>query len=171
MKKFYSLLAAAVCVLMCGCGYTVGSLGHPQLESVAVAPVTNDTLAYNAAATLRGLLCERVTTDGTMKLKSLESADCIIYAKVKKVSYNALNYGTLPNGDDTILANEWNCKVEVVFSLIMPGRGKPLFAERTVSGSSKFINGPNMETSRENALRQALFDAAKTVVSNITEGW
>jgi hypothetical protein len=146
-------------------------LGHPQLESVAVAPVINDTLAYNASAALRGLLCERITTDGTLKLKTVESADCIVYAKVKKVEYQALNYGSMPNGDDTLLANEWSCTVTVSFSLILPGRGKPLVAERTVSGSSKFINGPDMETSRHSAMRQAFLTAAKNIVSRVTEGW
>jgi hypothetical protein len=120
VKKFYTLFAAVLCGWFCGCGYTVGPLGHPQLESVAVAPVINDTLAYNASAALRGLLCERITTDGTLKLKTVESADCIVYAKVKKVEYQALNYGSMPNGDDTLLANEWSCTVTVSFSLILP---------------------------------------------------
>ena len=42
---------------------------HPQLNRVAVAPVTNETLSYNAAAILRNKLTEVFTTDGSLKLK------------------------------------------------------------------------------------------------------
>ena len=55
-------------MLFSGCGYKIGNMGHPQLKSVAIAPVVNDTLAYNAAANMRGQLAECFQTDGTMKL-------------------------------------------------------------------------------------------------------
>ena len=45
-------------MLFSGCGYKIGNMGHPQLKSVAIAPVVNDTLAYNAAANMRGQLAE-----------------------------------------------------------------------------------------------------------------
>lgn len=167
--QFLSGIAALL--LLCGCGYTFGSLSHPQLKTVAVAPVVNDTTAYNASVILQGLLSERFTTDGSMKLTGLKSADCIVYARVTDVSYKALDYGTAFDGEDTFLANKWQCNADVEFSVILPGRGKPLIANKKVTGTTKFLNGPNMETSRNNALNQALFDAAKTIVSNITEGW
>ncbi|MBO5667875.1 MAG: hypothetical protein J6S43_01990 [Lentisphaeria bacterium] len=173
MKKssLLSLLVSAVILLAGGCGYHFGSLAHPQLESIAVAPVINDTLAFNAAAVLRGLLAERFTTDGSLKLKSKEKADCILYARVTDVSYKASDYGTDHFGDDTFLGNEWRCTVKVEYSVIIPGRGKPLIANRTATGTSDFLNGPDMETARLNSMRQALFAATKNIVSNVTEGW
>ena len=154
-----------------GCSYKFGSLAHPQLESIAVAPVVNDTLAYNASAVLRGVLTERFTVDGSLKLKSIGTADCILYAKITDVSYRAVGYGSDSSGDDTFLANEWDCKVTVAFSVVIPGRGKPLIKDQTVSGAASFFNGPDMETSRLNAMRQAFLMAAKTMVSRVTEGW
>lgn len=158
-------------VLAGGCGYTFGSLAHPQIKSVAVAPVVNDTLAYNAAAVLRGLLNERFNTDGSLKLKSLSTADCIVYARITDVSYKALSYGTTHDGDDTFLANEWRCSVSVEYSVILPGRAKPLISNAAASGTSDFITGPDLESSRRNAMRQACFAAAKNIVSGVTEGW
>ncbi|MBE6376856.1 MAG: hypothetical protein IKD23_03255 [Lentisphaeria bacterium] len=170
MKKFILVLFAAAALFASGCAYRFGSLSHPQLQSVAVAPVINDTLAYNASALLRGLLNECIVTDGAMKLESMKQADCIIYAKITKVDYLALDYATI-NGEDSFLANEWKCTVTVQYSVILPGRGKPLISNHAVSGTSKFLNGPDMETSRQNALRQSCFDAAKTIVAELTEGW
>ncbi len=171
MKRSIALSAVFVSLILTGCGYKFGHLNHPQLKSIAVAPVTNETLAYNASAVLRGLLTERFTTDGSMKLESAREADCILYARITEVTYTALDYGTAPDGDDAFLANEWRCKVTVQYSLILPGRGKPLIHNQTAAGSADFITGPDLETSRRNAMNQAFFAATKTIVSNITEGW
>ena len=172
MKKFTAiLLFAMISALLAGCGYKFGSLAHPQLETIAVAPVTNDTLAYNAAAVLRGMLSERITTDGSLTLKSRSQADCILYARISDVQYKALGYGTTTLGDDTYMPDEWRCTITVEYSVIIPGRGKPLIASKTVTGKSDFVPGPDLETGRINALRQAAFDASKTIVSNIVEGW
>ena len=171
MKKSTLCLLAFAMLLFAGCGYKFGSLAHPQLQSIAIAPVTNDTLAYNAAAVLRGMLTERVTTDGSLKLKSQTKADCILYARVADVKYSAIDFGTTALGDDTYLANEWKCSVTVEFSVVIPGRGAPLIANRMVTGTSKFITGPDLETSRISGMRQALFDASKQIISGVVEGW
>ncbi len=172
MKRILTVSTLCICSLIfTGCGYKFGPLNHPQLKSIAVAPVTNDTLAYNASAILRGVLNERFTTDGSMKLESVKKADCILYARISEVSYQAIGHGTDDNGDDTFLADEWRCKVSVEYSVILPGRGKPLIHNRTAGGSADFVTGPDLETSRRNAMRQAFLAAAKTIVSNITEGW
>ena len=170
-KMLFYLLVAVTVFFVSGCGYKFGSLSHPQLDSVAVAPVANDTLAYNASAVLRGALCERFTTDGSLKLKSMQNADCIVYAKITDVSYQAIGYGKDPYGDDTFLANEWRCRITVEYSVVIPGRAKPLVSNRKAVGTTEFLNGPDMETSRNSALRQACFAASKTIISNITEGW
>ena len=171
MKKIIVALLTGCALLAGGCGYHFGSLSHPQLQSIAVAPVANDTLSFNASALLRNMLNERIVTDGSMKLESLRRADCIIYSRITDVNYLALGYGRAPDGNDTFLANEWRCTVSVEYSVIIPGRGKPLIANRTVKGTSDFTTGPDLEVSRDSAMRQACFDAAKKIVSATVEGW
>ena len=61
MLRLSTLLLLAL--FFSGCGYRIGNLGHPQLKSVAIAPVVNDTLAYNASAEMRGQLAERFQVD------------------------------------------------------------------------------------------------------------
>ena len=161
MKKFTLILSLTAIFLLNGCGYKFGSISHPQLSSIAVAPVINETTAYNASAMLRGMLCERITTDGSMKLESTKDSDCILYTRILDVKYQALDYPSAPYGGDAFLANEWRCTVDVEYSLILPGRGKPLISKRKASGHSDFISGPDLETSRINSMRQAFFAASK----------
>ena len=169
MKNFcFPVLAAAV-ILLSRCGYRVGYINHPQISSVAVAPVTNETLSYNASAILRQKLSEVFTTDGSLKLKSLSKADCIVYARILKVNYSQ-NTGRISDDDD-FLPVEWQVKVDVEFSVVIPGRGKPLIGPVTVSGNAEFIADIDLENARTNALNQALFAASRTIVSNVTEAW
>ena len=164
----------AVCLLvlsLSGCGYSFGSLAHPQLETIAVAPVINETVYYNASAVLRGVLAERITVDGSLKLKDARKADCIIYARIMEVLYTATDTKTLPDGTEAFLPHEWKCQVKVQYSLIIPGRAKPLIYNAQTTGSAMFTTGPDLEISRQNGMKMALFAAAKNVVSGVVEGW
>ena len=169
MKKFLFAIVCAATVIVPGCGYRIGYMGHPQLAPVAVAPVANDTLSYNAAAVLRQKLTEVFTTDGTMKLKSISTADCIVYARITNISYSESS-GHITDDDD-FLPVEWKVTAAVEFSVVIPGRGKPLIGPSTVIGSAEFINDADLENARLNGLAQALFNASKTIVSNVTEAW
>ncbi len=170
MKKIFLLMIFSAAVLLFnGCGYAVGNLGHPQLESVAVAPVDNETLFYNAAAQMRGMLTECFTTDGTLKLVSMTKADCIVYAKITEVKFNSIDWSD--GDDDEMTANEWQCSVSVSYSVILPGRAKPLVESRNVSGTTKFTSGPDLESARINGMRQAMYSAAKNIVASVTEAW
>ena len=169
MKKFLFAIIFAAAVIIPGCGYRIGYMGHPQLSTVAVAPVANDTLMYNAAAMLRQKLTEVFTTDGTMKLKSIGTADCIVYAKITNVSYSESS-GHITNDDD-FQPVEWKVTATVEFSVVIPGRGKPLIGPASVTGSAEFIIDADLENARTYGLRQALFDASRTIVSKVTEAW
>lgn len=172
MKIFPLFTAILACVVLSGCGYRLGSLGHPQLKSVAVAPVTNDTLTYNAAAHLRGLLSESFQTDGTMKLTDMKKADCIVYARITDTKFKAISWSSRSSkGEDSYQPNQWQVNMSVEYSVIIPGKAAPLIKNKTVKGSAQFMSGPDLEISRDYATRQAAFDAAKKIVSAITEAW
>lgn len=169
MKTFFLSLAVTAALMFSGCGYRVGSLMHPQISSVAVAPVVNETVMYNASAILRQKLAELFTTDGSLKLKNIGNADCIVYARIVKISYKESS-GHISD-DDEFLPNEWTVTADVEFSVVIPGRAKPLIGPRVVSGTSQFVSDADLENARTNGMRQALFDAARSVVSNLTEAW
>ena len=169
MKQFYSVLIITAVLFFSGCGYQFGSLMHPQITSVAVAPVTNETLFYNSAAVLRQKLTEVFTTDGSLKLKTIGTADCIVYARITKITFKETS-GHIRDDDD-FLPNEWTVTADVEYSVILPGRAKPLLGPCTVSGHAEFVSDADLENARTNGMRQAMFDAAKSIVANLTEAW
>lgn len=164
------LLVLALLLGFCGgCGYRIGMLGHPQIKSIAVAPVTNETTSYNAAAQARNMLCEAIVSDGTLKLTHLSNADCILYAKVKNIAFSEIAWSK-QDEDGKFVPNQWRVNITLDYSVILPGQAKPI-ASGSVTGAAQFITGPDMEIGRLNGTRQALLAAAKNVVIAVTEGW
>lgn len=171
MKKL-SVICAVLSLMLCGCGYRAGSLMHPQIKTIAIAPVSNDTMMYNAAAQLRGLLSECFQGDGSLKLVSESTADCILYAKVTNAVFSQVSWDSnASNSDDEFLPDQWTLTISAKMTVMVPGRAEPLIPETTISGTTSFVAGPDIESSRYYAVRQACFQAAKQAVSKVTEAW
>lgn len=175
MKKLLAarcgfFLCSALLMLFSGCGYQVGNLMHPQLKTVAIAPIANETLAYNLAPQLRNLLIECFQTDGSLKVVSEDQADCIVYAKVTNIKFGEMAWSSRGKDDD-FMPNQWRVSITVKMAVMVPGRATPLLSEREITGSSQFSGSPDLETSRTYAVRQAGYEAAKKMVTRLTEAW
>ena len=170
MKKLLLTTLCPVLLLLAGCGYRIGSLMHPQVESIAIAPVINETVAYNLGPQVRGLLCEIFQQDGSLQLKRESNADCILYARVIGVSFRKSSWSSV-NDSDKYVPVEWKVKIEIEYSVVIPGELKPLIDKRTATGEATFMTGADMETGRMGGIRQAALMAAKQIVSQVTEAW
>ena len=170
MKVPVSILTFLALVLLPGCGYRFGSLMHPQINSIAIAPVTNETVAYNIGPQVRGLLCEAFQQDGSLQLKRESNADCILYARITNVSYSQSTWSSV-NDENKYLPVEWRVNITIEYSVVIPGELKPLIATRRTAGSATFMTGADMEAGRMSGVRQAALVAARKIVSEVTEAW
>jgi hypothetical protein len=168
-KKLVLFVSAALLLTaISGCGYKIGSLAHPQIKSIAVAPVTNDTTTYNLAAQVRGILCEAFMSDGSLKLTHLSTADCIIYTKVEGVSFSEISWST--DSGERFVPNEWRVRLHLSYTVVIPGEAAPL-TSGSVTGTADFMTGPDMEIGRLNGMRQAGLSTANQIVVNTVEDW
>ena len=168
-NKVVIYLAPLVLLCLAGC-YHVGSIAHPELESVAIAPVVNETAAYNVSAQMRQLLCEQFMTDGSLQLKDLDTADCIVNARIVSVQFREISDDS--NDDNIVfLPSEWTVQIHVEFSVIIPGKATSLVSQRKVTGTTDFQVQADLETNRERAIQQAARDAAQQIVTYTTEAW
>ncbi|OGV36956.1 MAG: hypothetical protein A2020_16355 [Lentisphaerae bacterium GWF2_45_14] len=177
MNKIKSILSRTAFIMpllivssLSGCGYHWGSIAHPQIKSIAIAPVTNDTIEYNVSAEMRGMLAEQFNVDGSLRLVSLEEADCIIYCIIKKIE-------TISIGEDstdvemTYRPAEWAIEIEGEFQVIIPGRATPLIPKRILKGYTTYQVTADNETGRRNGIKMACHDLAEKMVYNVTEAW
>ena len=170
MSRLFSAITILLLMLTSGCGYHMGSIAHPQVKTIAIAPVTNETLAYNAAADLRGMLCDQFMFDGSLKIKEQGTADCIVYAKILSVLTREVLVASY-NNDQTYQAAEWEATVKVEFTVIIPGRKNPLVSKRTVEGSANYQVQADVETNRRRGILMASRAAAQKVVQYTTEAF
>lgn len=171
MKKIpLHAIAIVLSLLVGGCGYRIGSLMHPQIKSIAIAPVTNETVVYNVGPQVRGLLCETFQQDGSLQLKRESNADCVLYARVFSIKFNQMAWSNNYENENYV-PTQWNVIVELEYSVVIPGELKPLISKRKASGQATFMTGADMETGRMSGIRQAAYEASKKVVAQVTEGW
>jgi len=164
------LLLVGAALFLSGCGYHLGSIMHPQVKSIAVAPVVNETAVYNAASEMRMMLCEQIMTDGSLELTDMETADCILQARILNVSYTEVTSASY-NNDVIYRPTEWRIVVTMEFKVIIPGKREPLISTRTVTGNTLFQVQADLETNRHQATLLACGNAAYNAVIAITEAW
>lgn len=171
MKRALNLLfLLGTIFFLNSCGYHLGSIAHPQVKTMGIAPVVNETLEYNVSAYMRRNLCEQVMKDGSYKLKDLKQADCIIYAKICKVAYTAVTDASYDD-EHVYRAAEWRVEIMVEFQAVIPGRKEPLVPKGLVRGTTIFQVWADMDTNKRRGVEMACYDAARQIIHQCTENW
>ena len=164
----FLLSAFILPLLYCtSCGYRMGSMMHPQIKTVAIAPVRNNTREVLASTVMRRQLEENFMRDGSLKLTSMEKADCIVYCQVNNVSQSAIAW----DDDDEDRPFEFKLTVRGSFTVLMPGHTMPLVKQRSVSGSCNYQFLTDPAIGKEAGLTQACRKMAELVVQYTTEAW
>jgi hypothetical protein len=143
---------------------------HPQIRSVAVAPVTNNTLEPLAADVLRMQVSAEFQRDGVLKLKQISNADCVLYATITEVKNRSVREDAYDSAR-TYRPAQFEITVEVEFTVLIPGSGNPLIKKKEVSGSALYEILTDPAVARANALKYACFHAAQRMVQSTTEAW
>ncbi len=163
-------LSLAAALFAGSCGYHVGTFAHPQIKTIAVAPVKNDTLEPLIGPIMKQQLCEQFQFDGSLKVKEQPEADCILHCRIIEVKN--LGYSTSStDGGMTYRPSQFNISVRVEFSVVVPGREEPLVRKREVSGSATYDYTSDPNTGRLNGLKQACYEAARLAVEYTAEGF
>lgn len=169
-KPFFLLLAVSSLLFATSCGYHVGSMMHPQIKTIAIADVKNETKEPNLSAVVRGNLAEQFQTDGSLKLTTLGKADCIVYCRILKVENVAIRYDSYDD-DQTFRPAEFAIGITAEFQVLIPGRGDPLIPMRQVHGQANYQYNADPAVGRLNGAKQASYNLARKIVQYTTEAW
>lgn len=174
MKKYFVYFSVCVfsLLLLTSCGYHMGSIAHPQIKTIAIAPIKNETYIPNASEYMRQALSESFQKDGSWKVKEVNEADCIMYARVLDIKISATNItSNKSNTSITYMTALFTMAITLEFTVIIPGRSKPLIATTQVSDSTQYQVPADIYTAQQSALQQACYMVAMTAVSATTEAW
>ncbi|HPN85152.1 MAG TPA: LPS assembly lipoprotein LptE [Victivallales bacterium] len=165
-----SLYVLIICAMVSSCGYHLGSIMHPQVKTIAIATVKNDTIEPEVSAWLRQSLAEQFEFDGSLKVKELSEADCILYARVYDVETTSTSTSSF-DGNQTFSTAEFGVAVKVEYTVIIPGRSKPLVELREVEGEAKYQVLADNNIARRRGVQQACREVARQAVIYVVEAW
>ncbi len=168
--RFLILFFGAALFLLSGCGYHFGHIMHPQVKSIAIAPIKNETLVYNVPAVLRNRLAEAFMRDGSLKVASLREADCIIYVRVTEINYRETSPASFDN-EITYRPMEWRIWMTAEFTVVIPGNKKPLIELQNVSADAIFQVQADYYVNRQRGVEQCSWHLSRIIAQQVTEAW
>ena len=164
------VLCACLLPVLASCGYHMGSMMHPQIKTIAFADVQNDTKEPMLIPIVRSQLAEQFQTDGSLKIVDKESADCILYCRIVKVSNTTIRDGS-SDGDRTYRPKEFRISVTAEIVVLVPGRSEPLIPLRRIVGGAIYQYESDPQIMRFAGLKQACYRLARQAVQYTTEAW
>ncbi len=167
------LLCTAIpllCLAVSGCGYHLGSVMHPQVKTIAIAPIKNETLEEWATPCMRQALAEQFEFDNSLKVKTVEEADCVLYGRVTKIRTTGIGFDST-NNEQTYSPAEFGLEITFEFNVIIPGRSKSLINTRRVTGAAAYQVTADNEIARRRGIQMACRDAAQKAVVYTVEAW
>lgn len=172
-RKAVAVCVLAVCCVLfaASCGYYhMGSMMHPQIKTIAISAIRNDTREPLLTELARQQIAAQFQSDNSLKLVSKEEADCILYVRIVSVSNSMRRYKPSYEDDDYRPA-EFHISVSAEMEVLVPGRSEPLIKKRKVSGDSNYEYNVDPQVGRYYGLRQACFDLGGQIVEYTTEAW
>lgn len=163
------LLLAALAFTSCT-GYQLGGVKPAILKdihNVSVPMFHNDTLHPRAEALATSAATEAMVSDGTYKITSLNKADAVLEGTVHEIQYTPLRSTRL----DTLRPEELQNTVILNWKLLDARDRTKVLASGSSTGTSRFFVDSNLQTSRTNALPDALQRASEAMISRLSNGF
>jgi len=160
---------AAVCMASCA-GYELGGLKPRSLEGVstiAVPMFANSTQHARAEAMATSAVASSMVRDGTYRITNVDAADAVLEGDVRSIDYSPVRGSRF----DTLLAEEFRNTVTLEWRLRDARDPTRILARGTSTGTSQLFRDSNLQTARNNAINEAMEDAANTLVSRIADSY
>lgn len=167
--KILALLAPTLLLASCA-GYQLGGskpASLAKIRTISVPMFVNATLHPRAEALATSAVADAFIQDGTYRLATTERADAILEGTLTHINYSTIR-GTR---FDTLLPEELTNTVQLRWTLRDARDPTKILANGTSNGKSQFFVASNLQTSRNNALPEALERAGESLVSRLASGY
>ncbi len=161
-----------------GCaGYHSGTLMHPQVKSIYVQPVKNQSSRPELTSLMRSGLSRHLMQDGSLKVVPREKADAVLHARI--IDADVASVGSAEVRSEQIRESDrdayqttvYEARVKAEYKLTIPGREKPVLSWHSVESSARFSELPDRVESEAVGFRQATDNTAREMTYSLTEAW
>jgi len=163
------LLLSALAFTSCA-GYQLGGAKPAVLRdvhNVSVPMFHNETLHPRAEALATSAATDAMVLDGTYRITSLDKADAVLEGTIHQIEYTPLRSTRL----DTLRPEELQNTVTLNWKLTDARDRTKVLASGSSIGTSRFFVDSNLQTSRNNALPDALERASEAMISRLSNGF
>lgn len=157
-------------LLLAGCaGYHVGPV-QPKvmkgISTIAVPNFKNDTVVPRIEVLTAGTVVQQIQQDGTYKIAHENNADAILEGRITEIRRTPARsvHG------DVLSTREFRLTIRIEYKLHNRSTGEEIM-HRSVSGSTSFFVGGDVNQDERQAIPLAVQQAAVTIVSQLSEGW
>ena len=167
--RLSALALACACLASCA-GYELGGRKPQSLEGVsaiAVPMFANHTQHPRAEAIATSAVASAMVRDGTYRVGSVDTADAVLEGGIRDIDYSPVRGSRF----DTLLAEEFRNTVTLEWKLRDARDPTRILARGTSRGSSQLFRDANLQTARNNALYEAMENAAGSLVSRIADSY
>ena len=167
--RLAALLLLSIPLVGCA-GYKLGGSKPTALagvESIAVPVFANLTLEPRVGVLATNATVSALAADGTYQIKPSDQADAILKASVASIDYLQIRSSRL----DTLRPFELENVLSIEWVLKDARDPTKVLDSGTAVGSSRFFLDPNTQTSRTNALPDAVQNAARSIASQLGDGF
>ena len=167
--KPLSLLVPLLCLVSCS-GYHLGVIKPAvmaNVRSIAVPMFSNATLHPRAEFLATSAVTNAMVLDGTYRLARVDQADAVLTGSLHSIKYTAIRNSRY----DTMHPEELANTVTLSWTVCDAKDRTKVLASGISTGSSELYVGANLQTSRNNALPDALERAATALVARIANGY
>jgi len=169
MKKITYILPVLALVLGGCAGYHVGPV-QPKymggIKTLAVPSFKNETLIPRIEVLAADAVIRQIQQDGTYQVVSRDRSDAVLEGTILSVTRGSLR----SLRENVLTTTEFSVTVQIKYNLVRRESGEEI-ESRTVSGTTTFYTGEDPNEGERQAIPIAIQDAAKRMVSQISEGW
>lgn len=164
-RRTVYLLFAALLLTSGGCAYysfTGASAGH--LRSIAIPAFDNRTAEFGVAENLTESLINLFTTDGTLKVRDVRTADAVLYGTVTSINERP----SAITSSETVSQYQVTIVVRLRFEDRVQGK---VAWEESVTQSALYDFSSGSTAERDAGLEEAVGKLADDILSKTVSGW
>jgi hypothetical protein len=169
-RRLYLLNCLAVSLLFTGCmGYQLDGATLPNVDTVAMGPVINDTAESAIEIEVTHAMRSRIQFDGRVKLVNTpKNADAVIEITLTRYEMDPIAYKTEEGLRTT--PDLYRLKISGIAELRDTETGEVISSSKTY-GESTFEFQSDLTTSKRAALPPAAEEIAKFMLDDLIEAW
>ncbi|MCD6594090.1 hypothetical protein J7L68_00215 [bacterium] len=103
MRKYLYILVLIAMVFLGGCWYSFTDKPYPQIESIGVIPLENQTPEYDVASIATDYLTQKLSSGSAYNLSSPDGADGVVSGKIISYTRKVNTYDESENPVDYII--------------------------------------------------------------------